>query len=173
MKTPGPDHQITLEPAATRWRARFAGHVIADSPNAIVLREADYPARIYFPRPDVAMEYMSRTERSTRCPYKGDATYYTILMDGRFGDNAVWSYEAPYPAMDAITGYLSFYPEMVEVYSVDEADVNPDARRGPEPRTVDVDQIVQHTDAGDGASQKEHWAANVETPGVTDDGGLR
>ena len=65
MKTPGPDHPITIEAARNRWRARYAGHVIADSNDAFILREADYPARVYFPRQDVATEYMSRTARST------------------------------------------------------------------------------------------------------------
>ena len=192
MKTPGPDHPIAIEPAARRWRALFAGHVIADSADALILREADYPARVYFPREDVAMEYMSRTERSTHCPYKGDAAYYTILMDGQFGENAVWSYEAPFPAMEAIAGRLSFYPDKVEVYEVDEAAVNPDAAReapaavatearsipaAAEPRSTDVDAVVQHTDAGDGTSQRPHWPPNTrpvpETPSTTDDGGMR
>lgn len=125
MKTPGPDHPITLEPAKNRWRAKFADHVIADSNDALVLREADYPPRVYFPRTDVSMEFMSRTDRSTHCPYKGDAAYYTVVMDGRFAENAVWTYETPYPAMEAIAGLLSFYPDEIEVYEVDDAAVNP------------------------------------------------
>ena len=164
MKTPGPDHPITIEPAAHRWRARYAGHVIADSADAVILREATYPPRVYFPRDDVEMAYLSRTERSTHCPYKGDAAYYTLLMDGQFAENAVWSYETPFPAMEAIAGRLSFYPDKVEVYEVDEATVNPDAG---------VDEVIQHTDAGDGTSQRPHWAPNVEPPATGDDGGLR
>jgi uncharacterized protein (DUF427 family) len=125
MKTPGPDHPITLEPAKNRWRAKFAGHVIADSNDALILREADYPPRVYFPRADVSMEFMSRTDRSTHCPYKGDAAYYTVLMDGQFAENAVWTYETPYPAMEAIAGLLAFYPDKIEVYEVADAAVNP------------------------------------------------
>src|SRR4051812_10641306 len=125
MQTPGPDHPITIEPAKNRWRAYFAGHVIADSANALILREADYPPRVYFPREDVAMEYMSRTERRTHCPHKGDAAYYTILMDGQFAENAIWTYEEPFPAMSAIGGMLSFYPDKVDIYEVDDAAVNP------------------------------------------------
>ena len=125
MKHPGPDHPITIEAAKNRWRARFAGHVIADSNDALILREADYPPRVYFPRQDVAMEYMTRTARSSYCPYKGDAAYYTLLMDGQFAENAVWTYELPYPAMEPIAERLSFYPEKVEVYEVSDAAVNP------------------------------------------------
>jgi uncharacterized protein (DUF427 family) len=125
MKTPGPDHPITIEPAKNRWRARYAGHVIADSKDALILQEASYGPVVYFPRADVAMEYMSRTDRSTHCPYKGDAAYYTVLMDGQFADNAVWTYEQPYPAMEAIAERLAFYPDKVEVYEVADEAVNP------------------------------------------------
>jgi uncharacterized protein (DUF427 family) len=175
MQTPGPDHPIAIEPALNRWRAQFAGHVIADSNDALILREADYPARVYFPREDVAMEYMSRTERRSHCPYKGDATYYTVMMDGQFAENAVWSYEQPFPAMEAIAGRLSFYPDKVEVYEVSDAAVNPrheEETVAEEDRAVTVDEVVQHTDAGAGASQRPPWPSNVEQP-ARDDSGLR
>src|SRR5947209_3530608 len=95
MLTPGADHPIQLEPAKQRWRAFFNGHVIADTDAALVLREADLPPVVYFPREDVAMEYMGRTERQTHCPYKGQAAYYTLTLDGQIADNVAWSYEAP------------------------------------------------------------------------------
>jgi uncharacterized protein (DUF427 family) len=155
MKIPGPDHPITVTPAATRWRAKFQGHVIAD-----------YPQVIYFPREDVSMEYMSRTDHRTHCPYKGDAAYYTLMMDGRFVENAVWTYEEPFPAMALIAGRLAFYPNQVEVYAVDDAAVNPHHVDEPS-----VDETVQHTDAGDGRSQREPWPPNVNTPGM--EGGVR
>lgn len=165
MKIPGPDHPITIAAAPRRWRARFQGHVIADSAGALVLREANYPPVVYFPREDVSMDYLSRTTHATHCPYKGDASYYTILMDGHFAENGVWTYETPYPAMSAIANYLAFYPNQVELYEVDDAAVNP--------HHVDeeIDQIVQHTDAGGGAPQREHWEPNVSTPGL--EGGVR
>jgi uncharacterized protein (DUF427 family) len=166
MKIPGPDHPITITPATTRWRARFGDHVIADTGDALILKEAAYKPVIYFPREAVSMEYLSRTDRSTYCPYKGDAAYYTILMDGRFGENAVWTYEDPYPAMELIRGRLAFYPDKVEVYAVDEAEVDPGASR------ADIDQVVLHTDAGDGTSQREHWPTNLDDP-ARRDGGLR
>lgn len=143
MKTPGPDHPIVLEPAARRWRARFAGHVIADTAHALIVREADYPAVVYFPREDVATEFMGRTDRGTHCPYKGDATYYTLLMDGRFAENAVWSYETPFPAMEALAGRMAFYTDKIEVYEVDEAEVNPRHR---------PDASQSHGKAGDQAA---------------------
>jgi len=174
MKTPGPDHPITLEPAANRWRALFAGHVIADSNDALILKEASYKPVVYFPREDVSMEYMSRTDRGTHCPYKGDAAYYTVLMDGQFAENAVWTYEDPYPAMQAIAGRLAFYPDKVDVYEVSDEAVNPrHVEEVHDGRPVSVDEVVQHTDSGDGVAQRERWEATVETPATTDDGGLR
>jgi len=170
MLTPGPDHPITLEPAARRWRALFAGHVIADTDDALILREASLKPVVYFPRGDVAMEYMSRADRSTHCPFKGDAAYYTLLMDGQFAENAVWTYEAPFPAMERIAGRLAFYPDKVEVYEVDDAAVNPrHVDAAPASRRA-IDDVVLHTDTGDGHSQREHWQPTVETP---DDPGLR
>jgi uncharacterized protein (DUF427 family) len=160
-----PRHPITVTPAGARWRATFGGHVIADSDDALVLKEASYPPVIYFPREDVAMDYMARTERRTHCPHKGDASYFTIARDGRIAENAVWSYEAPFDHMSAIAGRLAFYPDQVEIHPVDDAAVNP------RHLDTDVDAIVQHTDTGDGHSQKDHWPANVDTPGR--DGGVR
>ena len=119
MKIPGPDHPITITPAPMRWRVKAAGHVIADTANAVALKEASYPEVIYFPREDVEMGFLTKTDRSTHCPYKGDASYFTLHIEGDVKENAVWSYEAPYPAMTEIKDYLAFYPNQVEVYAVD------------------------------------------------------
>lgn len=167
MKLPGPDHPITIAPANTRWRAKFAGHVIADSAEALVLQEAAYPPVVYFPRSDVSMEFMSRTDRSTHCPYKGEAAYFTVLMDGAFAENAVWTYEMPYPAMDEIAERLAFYPDKIEIYAVDEAMVNPHPNPSPEEEDepfATIDEVVQHTDSGSGVSQETAWPSNVSGP---------
>ena len=171
MKSPGPDHPITITPAAKRWRAKFVGHVIADTADAVILKESTYPPVVYFPRDDVDMDYMRRTDRSTHCPYKGDASYFTVLMDGEFAENAVWSYEQPFPAMTQIENRLAFYTDKIEVYELDDAAVNPHPNEAAP--AANVDAVVQHTDSGSGASQREHWPANVSTPRTSDDGGLR
>lgn len=114
MKLPGPDHPITIAPAAGAWSAHFDGQLIVRSARALVLTEATYPPVIYFPRQDADMAKLSRTSRSTNCPYKGDASYFSV-GGGEGGQNAVWSYEAPYPAMAEIAGYLAFYPNKVAV----------------------------------------------------------
>ncbi len=121
MKIPGPDHPISITPAARPWRVRFNGMVIAESARALVLQEASYPPVIYFPRQDVVPEVLSRTERSTHCPYKGDAAYFTVVSEGQVALNVIWSYEAPFPAMQAIAGHMAFYADRVDVYEVDDA----------------------------------------------------
>ena len=105
-------------------KATLEGHVIADTGDALTLTEADYPPVQYLPREDVEMGFLSKTEKHTMCPYKGEASYYTLHIEGRILENAVWSYEDPYPAMEQIRGRLAFYPDKVEVYEVADAAVN-------------------------------------------------
>jgi uncharacterized protein (DUF427 family) len=168
MKLPGPDHPITIAANPKRIQVRYNGHVIVDTKAALTLQEANYPPVLYFPREDAFMEYMSRTEKHTHCPYKGEASYYTLLMDGRFAEDAVWSYEDPYPAMDLIRGRLAFYPDKVDIYEYGEAE-EPDAARAADPgdpaAVAPIRETILHTDDGAGASQKEHWPPNVGQPG--------
>ena len=114
MKIPGPDHPITVTPSPQRVRVTFNGRVVADTKRALVLQEASYKPVFYVPRQDAQMDLFARTGHSTHCPYKGDASYYTINVDGRAAENAIWSYETPYPAMKEITGYLAFYPDRID-----------------------------------------------------------
>ena len=120
MKLPGPDHPITIEPAPQRMRATFNGHVIADTDDALIVREASYPPVAYFPKDDVEMAFLGATAHHTHCPYKGEASYWSIMMDGDLAENAVWAYEEPFPAVFALSGRVAFYPDKVEVYAVDE-----------------------------------------------------
>jgi uncharacterized protein (DUF427 family) len=114
MKIPGPDHPITVAPNRNRVRVRFAGRVVADTTRALRLSEASYPPVQYIPRQDVDMALLARTDHTTHCPYKGDAAYYSIAIDGRTAQNAAWTYEHPYPALAAIAGHLAFYPNRVD-----------------------------------------------------------
>ncbi|HEU4660449.1 MAG TPA: DUF427 domain-containing protein [Pseudolabrys sp.] len=97
-----------------RVRVTLAGKVIADTTRALTLKEADYPPVQYIPRDDVDMTQLQRTQHSTHCPYKGDASYFSIGGKPGRGDNAAWSYEAPYSAVAQIAGYLAFYPNRVD-----------------------------------------------------------
>jgi uncharacterized protein (DUF427 family) len=118
MKIPGPDHPITIAPNPKRVRVSAGGVVIADTGRALTLKEASYPAVQYIPREDTNMALLSRTERTTHCPYKGDASYFSVTANGKALDNAVWTYETPFPAMTEITGYLAFYPDKVTIEQV-------------------------------------------------------
>jgi uncharacterized protein (DUF427 family) len=114
MKLPGPDHPITITPNPKRVRVSFAGAVIAETSAALTLQEASYRPVQYIPRADANLGLCEKTAHSTHCPYKGDASYYTISVDGRRAENAIWSYEQPFPAMAQIEGYLAFYPDRVD-----------------------------------------------------------
>jgi uncharacterized protein (DUF427 family) len=114
MKLPGPDHPITIAKNGKRVRVVFASRVIADSPHALTLKEASYKPVFYIPRADVDMSLLKRTDHQTHCPYKGDANYFSIVADGRHAENAVWSYEQPFPAVGEIKEYLAFYPDRVD-----------------------------------------------------------
>lgn len=114
MKLPGPDHPIAIEPNPNRVRVLFNGRVVADTTRAFTLKEASLPAVQYIPREDADMALLERTAHKTHCPYKSDAAYYTIRADGRAAENAVWTYEEPFPAVAAIKGHLAFYPDRVD-----------------------------------------------------------
>jgi len=114
MKTPGPDHPITISRNGRRVRVRFAGRTIADTTRALTLKEAHYPPVHYIPRADADMSAFTRTAHHTHCPYKGDASYFTLAAGGRSAENAVWSYEQPFPAVAEIKEYLAFYPNRVD-----------------------------------------------------------
>ncbi|WP_245966614.1 DUF427 domain-containing protein [Sphaerisporangium album] len=111
---PGPDHPITVERNPARVVVTVAGRVLADTKDALTLREANYPPVQYVPRKDVDMGRLERTGHHTYCPYKGDASYYSIPGGGERSVNAVWSYETPYAAVSEIEGHLAFYPDRVD-----------------------------------------------------------
>src|SRR5438105_1492108 len=114
IKIPGPDHPITIERNPKRVEVSISGRVLADSRDALILREAGYPAVQYIPRQDVDMKLLERSARTTYCPYKGDCAYFSIPSGGERAINAVWTYEAPYDAVAAIRNFLAFYPERVD-----------------------------------------------------------
>ncbi|MFN4278567.1 MAG: DUF427 domain-containing protein [Ferrovibrio sp.] len=121
MKLPGPDHPIAITPFAGRVRVTFSGQVVAETTRALRLQEASYPPVFYIPREDAAMALYRRSEHVTHCPYKGDASYYTLDAGGQQSANAVWSYEQPYPAMTQIAGHLAFYPDRVDAIQATES----------------------------------------------------
>jgi len=114
MKKPGPDHPITIQQNPNRVRVIFNGRIIADTKRALTLREATLPPVQYIPREDADMTTLQRTTHSTHCPYKGDASYFSIRAEDKSAENAVWSYESPYPAVAEIKDYVAFYSDRVD-----------------------------------------------------------
>jgi uncharacterized protein (DUF427 family) len=114
VKLPGPDHPISIERNPARVVVSAAGRVIADTRNALTLREAVYPPIQYIPRDDVDFSQLERSDQVTYCPYKGDCIYYSVPLGGKKSVNAVWSYEDPFPAVEQIKGHVAFYPERVD-----------------------------------------------------------
>ena len=114
VRIPGPDHPITIEHNGQRVVVKVAGKVIADSRDALALKEASYPVVQYIPRKDVDMSLLERTDHTTYCPYKGDCSYYSIPLGGARTANAVWTYEAPYAAVAEIKDHVAFYPDRVD-----------------------------------------------------------
>lgn len=106
--------RITIAPNPNQVVVRVDGLVIADSRHALVMRAPGTPDVQYVPRADVDMTRLIRSERTSYCPYKGDAAYWSIRTGRRLVDDAVWSYEAPYPDVAAIAGHLAFYADRVE-----------------------------------------------------------
>ncbi len=92
--------------------------MIAETTDALTMKEASYPAVSYVPRKDANMALLKRSERVTHCPYKGDANYFSINVDGKTIADAIWTYETPFPAMTEISGHLAFYPDKVRIEEV-------------------------------------------------------
>lgn len=116
IKIPGPDHPITIERNPKRVVVSIGGIVLADSRDALILREAGYPVVQYIPRKDVDMTLLKRSAHATYCPYKGDCAYFSIPSGGEAID-AVWTYESPYDSVAAIRNHLAFYPDRVDEIS--------------------------------------------------------
>jgi uncharacterized protein (DUF427 family) len=122
IKVPGPDHPIAVTHNAHRVVVMVAGRVVADTREALTLREANYPPVQYIPLKDVDTTLLERTDNATYCPYKGDCSYYSIPIGGERSINAVWTYEQPYAAVAGIRDHVAFYPDRVDVLEERPAD---------------------------------------------------
>jgi uncharacterized protein (DUF427 family) len=115
IRMPGPDHPIGIGPNRNHVVVSVAGRIIADTRDALTLRESNYGPVRYFPRKDVDLALLERTDHATYCPYKGEAAYYSIPLGGERSTNAVWTYEAPYEWVAEIKDYVAFYLDRVDV----------------------------------------------------------
>ncbi|MEM9342538.1 MAG: DUF427 domain-containing protein [Pseudomonadota bacterium] len=103
------DH-ITIRPTTGVWSVRAGGAVIGESRGALELSEGSYPPVIYFPRGDLAMAFLEKSDKVTTCPHKGQATHYSIVTKSTVLTDAAWSYEDPKDGVAEITGHVAFYP---------------------------------------------------------------
>jgi len=113
---PSAGHPISIEPTKGRVQVRVNGELVADTTAALELREATLPAVQYIPIGDVAKDSLTRTDTGTYCPFKGDASYYSVTTAaGQTVEDVIWTYEQPYPAVAAIAGHVAFYPNKAEI----------------------------------------------------------
>ncbi|GAY17875.1 DUF427 domain-containing protein [Mycobacterium sp. shizuoka-1] len=115
IKQPTAEHPITITPTGGRVQVRVNGQLVADTRTALGLSEATYPVVQYIPLGDVDPKVLSRSRTQTYCPYKGDAGYYNVTVGDLTVDDAIWTYEQPYPAVAAIAGHVAFYPDRAEI----------------------------------------------------------
>ena len=116
IKIPDASHPITISPTGTRVTVRVGGVTVAATDRALSLAEASYPVVQYIPIEDVDQGLLAPTATQTYCPYKGDASYYTLTTpDGRAEADLIWTYEQPYDAVREIAGHVAFYPNRAEV----------------------------------------------------------
>jgi uncharacterized protein (DUF427 family) len=112
---PDAAHPITITPADTSVTVRFGDRVIAETARALVLQEASYPPVYYLPIDAVEPGVLEPTAHDTYCPFKGDASYYSLRDGDAVAENAVWTYAAPYDAVAPIAGHVAFYPQHVTI----------------------------------------------------------
>jgi uncharacterized protein (DUF427 family) len=116
IKIPDATHPITITPTGKRVTVRIGGAVVAETDNALSLAEASYPVAQYVPLADVDQSLLERTTTQTYCPYKGDASYYTVNTPGGTAEtDVIWTYEHPYPSVAEIAGHVAFYPDRAEI----------------------------------------------------------
>lgn len=116
---PGPDHPITIETKNSPVSVALAGECVLASQTHLELREASYPPAAYLPRAEIDMTRLERSDHTTWCPYKGEASYFHLrLKDGSRIENAVWTYETPFPAVAAIENALAVYPNKVDAIDI-------------------------------------------------------
>ena len=115
-----PDYRIDVALLPRKISAVYRGKTVAESSEVLVLRESGHAPVYYFPRQDVRMGYLERSEHKTTCPYKGEASYWTINVAGRRAQNAVWSYEDPLIEVSGIKDYLAFYWDRIDAWYADD-----------------------------------------------------
>ena len=113
-----PDYRMATEPAEVHVQVLFNATVVADTTRAVALSEADYPVVYYIPISDIRMEFAESSDHQTHCPFKGDASYWHLVVDGKREANAFWCYEAPFDEAEMIRDHVAFYPSRVDSITI-------------------------------------------------------
>ncbi len=116
-------YRLIIEPSEKRIRAVFNGETIADSRRVLIMQETRLPAVFYFPREDVRMDLLSPTDRRTYCPFKGNASHWTLTVDGKTAENAVWGYEAPFDEAEMVEDHVAFYWDPIDSWFADDTEI--------------------------------------------------
>jgi uncharacterized protein (DUF427 family) len=111
IKHPGPDHPITIEPNPAHVTVRVGETLLGETDRALTLREASYPPVQYVPLEDLDRSLLKQSDHVTYCPFKGEASYYSLAG----AENAVWEYRDPYEPVAQIKGHVAFYPDKVQL----------------------------------------------------------
>ena len=117
-KIPGPDHPITITPTQGQVVVKLAGQTVADTRHALTLQEAAYPPVQYIPLADVDPALLASSDHTTWCPYKGEASYYSLPVGGDRSVNAIWSYRTPHEAVATIKDHVAFYPDRIDTIEI-------------------------------------------------------
>jgi uncharacterized protein (DUF427 family) len=120
----GPRHRLLLHPFPRRVRARFAGEVVLDSTRGALLHESNILPRLYVPLEDVRADLLERTDHASHCPFKGDASYWSVRVGDRVAENAVWTYEEPIAEAAWLRGLVSVYPERMDAWLDEDEEVS-------------------------------------------------
>jgi uncharacterized protein (DUF427 family) len=151
----------SMELMPQRVEALHAGHIVADSAHAVLVREAGQPDLYFFPRQDVEMEALIPTAHRTQSGF-GEARYWSLNRDAQIHENGAWSYEHPEHGCEEIADMVAFAPSVVNIHIVD-----PERDRMWKAEAERMGDYIRHTDSGSGSSQQEHWAPNVFVPRVS------
>ncbi len=114
-----PDYEITTDTVQQHYQVRFNGALIADCHEPMLLSESRHHPVYYIPKSDLAMDYLERTAHESYCPFKGHARYWTIVVDGKRAENAVWAYDDPYDELPQVRDHVAFYPDRVDEITID------------------------------------------------------
>jgi uncharacterized protein (DUF427 family) len=112
----GPAHTLYFEPYERRMRAVLDGETVIDTTGGMLLYESNIGPVLYVPREDVREDLIERTEHTTHCPFKGDATYWSVGSH----ENVLWGYEEPIESASFLLGYVAPYWDRFEWFEEDE-----------------------------------------------------